>query len=338
LERTYRNFELKANNGIFMRPQFTDAEKPSSARASLRGKIFVHSHEVSGVDGDILKDLTGGNSISARRMRENETTFEPRFALVLFTMNDNPDPSKRFKLTKDDGLERRVRAIHFGRRTFEDHNNAEAAKAAGEAADEAIKEAERALAAAKRRLDEASKEGSTSSSKQDKATAQREVETKTTELHELRDDRRIPMYPEKFDELMRLAPRLMDQFITRHKSSCAAVDTPDSVWAATAKMWADAATINPLQEYMQSWYRRCGCAPKGPCTHTIAGSTVTDRMKTTTLQDGTTLYKTVKGRRRDEGNIWATIKTCRVGGELIELKDRNSAGLRNEIMRLVALE
>ena len=47
---------------------------------------------------------------------------------------------------------------------------------------------------------------------------------------------------------------------------------------------------------------------------------------------------TVKGRRRDEGNIWATIKTCRVGGELIELKDRNSAGLRNEIMRLVALE
>ena len=61
-------------------------------------------------------------------------------------------------------------------------------------------------------------------------------------------------------------------------------------------------------------------------------------MKTTTLQDGTTLYKTVKGRRRDEGNIWATIKTCRVGGELIELKDRNSAGLRNEIMRLVALE
>ena len=36
LERTYRNFELKANNGIFMRPQFADAEKPSSARASPR--------------------------------------------------------------------------------------------------------------------------------------------------------------------------------------------------------------------------------------------------------------------------------------------------------------
>jgi hypothetical protein len=146
------------------------------------------------------------------------------------------------------------------------------------------------------------------------------------------------MYPEKFDELMRLAPRLMNQFITRHKSSCAAVDTPESVWAATAKMWADAATINPLQEYMQSWYRRCGCAPKGPCTHTIAGSTVTDRMKATTLQDGTTLYKTVKGRRRDEGNIWATIKTCRVGGELIEHKVRGDSDRRNEIMRLVALE
>jgi putative DNA primase/helicase len=97
----------KAPTEMLMQQQF--AQHPTDI-ANLRGKRFVVASEVE--DGcrwaeSRLKDLTGGDVITARRMREDPFEFQQTFKLWLF---GNHKPQMR---GIDEGIQRRMRIIPF---------------------------------------------------------------------------------------------------------------------------------------------------------------------------------------------------------------------------------
>jgi putative DNA primase/helicase len=85
-------------------------EKHPTALASLHGKRFVaaiESVEGARLDETLIKELTGGDQITARRMREDFWTFEPTHKIALAT---NHKPQVR---GQDYAIWRRLRLIPF---------------------------------------------------------------------------------------------------------------------------------------------------------------------------------------------------------------------------------
>lgn len=82
---------------------------PSPDIAKLRGARFVGCNETSSgqrFDDALLKDLTGGDTITARLLHQNEVTFIPQFKLWI---RGNHKPS----VTADYGVFRRMHLIPF---------------------------------------------------------------------------------------------------------------------------------------------------------------------------------------------------------------------------------
>jgi P4 family phage/plasmid primase-like protien len=83
-------------------------DRHSTELATLHGRRFVTCSEIEdglAIDEALLKDLTGGDRINARRMREDEWSFKPTHKLFL---SGNHKPSVR---GDDEGIWRRIRLV-----------------------------------------------------------------------------------------------------------------------------------------------------------------------------------------------------------------------------------
>jgi putative DNA primase/helicase len=104
------DYTMKAPHNLLMA---RDHETHPTERADLHGKRLVCAVETE--DGkrlaeSLVKELTGGDTIRARRMRENFFEFAPTHKLVLCT---NHKPQVR---GTDNGIWRRLRLVPFGAR------------------------------------------------------------------------------------------------------------------------------------------------------------------------------------------------------------------------------
>lgn len=90
----------------------SSAEAPSPVLARLKGRRFVtmaESQESGNLDESIIKQLTGGEEITARELRQEPITFLPQFTLWL-SCNSLPSVRDRSLFASD-----RLRVIEFNR-------------------------------------------------------------------------------------------------------------------------------------------------------------------------------------------------------------------------------
>ena len=89
-----------------------NAEAASPTIAQLKGKRFVtmsESNQYGRLDEETIKQLTGGEQISARNLYESQMTFTPQFTMWL-SCNDLPSVQDKSLFASD-----RVRVIEFNR-------------------------------------------------------------------------------------------------------------------------------------------------------------------------------------------------------------------------------
>lgn len=87
-----------------------NADSASPTLAALKGKRFVsmaESNQYGRLDEEMIKQLTGGEEISARRLYQEQTSFLPQFTLWL-SCNDLPSVQDKSLFASD-----RVRVIEF---------------------------------------------------------------------------------------------------------------------------------------------------------------------------------------------------------------------------------
>lgn len=89
-----------------------DGEAPSPVLASLKGRRFVtmaENNQYGKLDEEIIKQITGGEEITARHLHEKPITFLPQFTLWL-SCNDLPYVSDKSLFASD-----RLKVIEFNR-------------------------------------------------------------------------------------------------------------------------------------------------------------------------------------------------------------------------------
>lgn len=104
------DYSVSADFKSFLEKKFASGSGPSSDIARLAGARCVSAVETSRnlrLDAGLVKKLTGQDTITARRMRENEFEFVPHFKLFLVS-NDAPAVDD-----DDTGLWRRLIRIPF---------------------------------------------------------------------------------------------------------------------------------------------------------------------------------------------------------------------------------
>jgi len=97
-----------------------DAETPSPVLAGLKGKRFVtmsESEDSGKLDESVIKQLTGGESITARNLYESAIRYVPQFTLWL-SCNDLPTVRDKSLFASD-----RVRVIEFNRHFKEEEQD-----------------------------------------------------------------------------------------------------------------------------------------------------------------------------------------------------------------------
>lgn len=97
-----------------------DAEAPSPKLASLKGKRFItmsESDEAGKLDEGLVKQLTGGDPISARALHQDPITYVPQFTMWL-SCNDLPAVKDKSVFASD-----RLRVIAFNRHFNEDERD-----------------------------------------------------------------------------------------------------------------------------------------------------------------------------------------------------------------------
>lgn len=97
-----------------------NADSASPTLAALKGKRVVtmaESNQYGRLDEEMIKQLTGGEEISARRLYQEQSTFLPQFTLWL-SCNDLPAVQDKSLFASD-----RVRVIEFTRHFSEDERD-----------------------------------------------------------------------------------------------------------------------------------------------------------------------------------------------------------------------
>jgi putative DNA primase/helicase len=100
-------YGARAPRGLLIK---SNGEKHETGLTTLFGARFVSCSEVDEgavIDEALVKDLTGGESISARRMREDNWTFAPTHKLAI------PGNHKPVVRNFDDAIRRRLRLVPF---------------------------------------------------------------------------------------------------------------------------------------------------------------------------------------------------------------------------------
>ena len=97
-----------------------NAEAASPTIAALKGKRFVtmaESNQYGKLDEEVIKQLTGGEEITARNLYESMMTFLPQFTMWL-SCNDLPSVQDKSLFASD-----RVRVIEFNRHFTEEERD-----------------------------------------------------------------------------------------------------------------------------------------------------------------------------------------------------------------------
>lgn len=97
-----------------------NAEAASPTIAALKGRRFVtmsESNQYGRLDEEMIKQLTGGEEITARNLYENQMSFVPQFTMWL-SCNDLPSVQDKSLFASD-----RVRVIEFNRHFTEDERD-----------------------------------------------------------------------------------------------------------------------------------------------------------------------------------------------------------------------
>jgi hypothetical protein len=309
---------LNPDVALFVQHKTDNAEAPKSARLKLKGKAFVWGDEVPQLSGGLIKNFVGGcGDMHARGMKQNDTEFKKLFFLIL-TYNLQDDAKDDLKLKKDSGLGRRVYGVKAENRLLY-CNSPEEAKA-------------RELEWEKEDLEEELKKHTKQAEKDD-------VKATWHEVWPTRPRNRYTMYTEKHDRIMELSPQLMAKMIEIHRTGNYGPyyeSGPLKVQEWTAEMWAGAAPVNPLDRKMGEWYNRCPCTLKEnpqasdnlnlvdadgkACTHYIQGSDLNRKLKACSLDNGFTLYKSLKGESKKDDAIYAMLAKVRMGGVSLKKK------------------
>jgi len=106
------DYAYEANATIICKGSFKNGENASPTIAGLKGKRIVLMQETSAsdkFDSQVIKQLTGGEPITARNLYESISTFLPQFTMWL-SCNDKPDVNDRSLFTSD-----RLRLIEFNK-------------------------------------------------------------------------------------------------------------------------------------------------------------------------------------------------------------------------------
>ncbi len=113
LERLAAQYAVRVPIQTLLKDQYANnggGEKPAPQLVKLRGARIALTSEmpkISRLNDELVKDLTGGDSISCRDMYAKPFTFQPQMKLWLYG-NHKPVIS-----ASDDGIWRRVRLIPF---------------------------------------------------------------------------------------------------------------------------------------------------------------------------------------------------------------------------------
>jgi len=97
-----------------------NAEAASPTLAALKGKRFItmsESNQYGRLDEEVIKQMTGGEEITARNLYESAITYLPQFTLWL-SCNDLPAVTDKSLFASD-----RVRVIEFNRHFTEDERD-----------------------------------------------------------------------------------------------------------------------------------------------------------------------------------------------------------------------
>jgi hypothetical protein len=280
------DYSLEADKALFGKQRADGGEGASPLRMKLKNKLYVNAHEIPGFDGDSVKAWCGSGKITARDLYGAPETFSGTFNLTEFTFND------MISIKKDDGLERRVCAIKCTTQFVECKDDAEAA-------------------------------------------------AKQAQWHEDGETGKATICKEKAARIEALAPQLMARLIRIHQSGAYVERYPAEVEKCNAALWAEAAPQNPCQEPMSLWYQRCGCSPRDPadqttadlvdnrgllCSHKVKGCDIVEKLKTKLLDDGSSLYKKVKGRGRTDEPVWKMLERVRMGPDALKLVRKERDG------------
>jgi len=310
------------------RSKMENSESPKATLLSLQHARYVCSHEVTSVDADVIKNLLGGNPISARGLHEKTPTmFLARFCCIESTLNPTADGwGGRISTRGDAGVARRARVCWF-KTAFKD--------CASRAEAEALQ----------RRWDSAVTE-------EDDPTDERDPTDRI-------------MYREKHDELMSLAPDLMRLMIDRHMESTGPggrwPEEPAVVKADTEAMLEELGVDGSHQEepdvgrVFERNFERCGCvhAPAFhddqfnvhtsqlhgwdaakltlvKCEHCVSSKEVADCLKMTRLRGGRTLFEQLQtlatGIERSRSHLPVVRHVCAT------LSGRHRAGANGDLL------
>lgn len=110
IQHTLGDYATTANQNLLVATRANSADAPSPARFALLGRRYVGMSETekrAPIAEALMKNLTGGDIVSARALHKDEVTFQPSHTLCLFT-NHKP------KLSGDDSaVWRRVKLVPF---------------------------------------------------------------------------------------------------------------------------------------------------------------------------------------------------------------------------------
>lgn len=110
IQHTLGDYATTANQNLLVATRANSADAPSPARFALLGRRYVGMSETekrAPIAEALMKNLTGGDIVSARALHKDEITFAPSHTLCLFT-NHKP------KLSGDDSaVWRRVKLVPF---------------------------------------------------------------------------------------------------------------------------------------------------------------------------------------------------------------------------------
>ena len=272
------HYGLPADKELFTKSKnASGGEGPTSARMTLENKLTVVANEVAGFDVDTVKNWTGNDKIPGRDLFGKHRNFPPRYNLITFCFNNI------FKMAMDTGLRRRLRVIkikhEFVEATDEEHGL---------------------------RLEKEARENG--------------------------EMNKHAMWTERQNEIVSLGPQLFARLVDIHQRQAFVEDTPEKVTEWTEELSAAASDDTRVQEFMETLYTSCGCKPvdgeifdgtmanlveadkSTKCRHFVRGADIMHHLKRKILDDGNTLYKSVKGAGRSDAPIHAMLRKVKING------------------------
>lgn len=110
IQFTLGDYATSADQNLLVATRANSPDSPSPARFALKGRRYVSMSETEKravIAEALMKNLTGGDRISARALHKDPVVFDPSHTMVLYT-NHKP------KLSADDsGVWRRVKLVPF---------------------------------------------------------------------------------------------------------------------------------------------------------------------------------------------------------------------------------